>query len=71
MDYYFRCFFVILCFEISFNNSSDPFLKFVLLMFCIVIFHRIMSTFMDCRHDKLRIWCAYLNARYQVVVEGL
>jgi hypothetical protein len=53
MDYYFGCFFVILCFEIGFKISSNPFLKLVLLMFCIEIFHRIMSTFMDCRHDKV------------------
>jgi hypothetical protein len=53
MDYYFGYFLVILCFEIGFNISNDPFLKFVLLMFCIVIFHRIMSTFMDRRDDKV------------------
>jgi len=46
-------FFVILCFEIGSNISSNPFLKLVLLMFCIVIFRRIMSPFMDHRHDKV------------------
>jgi hypothetical protein len=45
--------FVILCFEIGSNISKDPFLKLVLHMFCMVIFHRIMNPFMDRKYDKV------------------
>ncbi len=40
---------VMLCFETSSNVSSDLFLKLVLFIFCIVIFHRIMS----CKSDNV------------------
>jgi hypothetical protein len=43
MDYCSRCFFVILCFKIVSNISSDLFLNLGLLMSHIVIFCRIMN----------------------------
>jgi hypothetical protein len=46
-------FFVILCFETSSNISSNPFFKLALLMSCIVIFCKIMSPSMDCRHENV------------------
>ncbi len=39
--------------EIGSNISSNPFLKLTLHMSWIVIFHRIMSPFMDSRCDKV------------------
>jgi hypothetical protein len=44
---------IILCFETSSNIFSDPFLKLALFIFCIVIFHRIMSPSMDCKCDNV------------------
>ncbi len=44
---------MILCFEIGSNISTDPFLKLNLLMFCIIIFRRIMSPSMDHKSNKV------------------
>jgi hypothetical protein len=46
-------FFAILCFEIGSNISSNLFLNLVLHMSLIVIFRKIMSPSMDCRHNKV------------------
>jgi hypothetical protein len=45
--------FVILCFEIGSNIYRGFFLKLALHMSCIIMFCRIMSPYMDCRHDKV------------------
>ncbi len=53
-------FLVLLCFEIGSNISSDHILKLTFLMFCIVIFRKIMSTSMDCRSDNVTyMWCIF------------
>ncbi len=68
MDYYFGCFFVILCFEIGSNISRDPFLKLALHMSCIVIFHRIMSPSMDICDKVMYMLCIFkstLSSGYQ------
>jgi hypothetical protein len=49
----FWMFFVILCFQIGYNIFKDLFLKLALHMSCIGIFCKIMSPFMDRRHDKV------------------
>ncbi len=46
-------FFVILCFQIGYNIYKDLFLKLALHISCIVIFCKIMSPFIDHRHDKV------------------